>query len=84
MLDLTDSSAPESARWFWAMAQVAALSLAPWTLSPVFTRLWVAASLLFVELRFWSAMSADALVSTLLVMASSPSSNSDLQNETDS
>ncbi|MNT63193.1 hypothetical protein D3C72_2009840 [compost metagenome] len=58
------------------MAQVAALSLAPCTFRPVFTRLWVAASLLFVEFRFWSAMSAEALVRTLLDMASSPSFNS--------
>ena len=41
-----------SARWFWAMAQVAALSLAPCTFRPVFTRLWVAASLELVLFRF--------------------------------
>ena len=34
-LDLTAERAPTSARWLWAMAQTAALSLAPWTFRPV-------------------------------------------------
>ncbi len=34
-LCLTAESAPMSARWPWAIAQMAALSLAPWIFSPV-------------------------------------------------
>src|SRR5690606_19477659 len=71
-LVFTASSEPMSARWFWAMAQMEALSLAPCTFRPVLIRLWTSVSRSLVRLRFCSAMSAEALVRTLFDMAFGP------------
>ena len=61
---LTAFSAPESERWFWAMAQMAPLSLALATFRPVLMRVWVVLSSEFVLLRFCSATMAPTLVLT--------------------
>ncbi len=72
-LCFTAPSAPTSARWVWAMAQIAALSLAPWTFRPVETRLCTSARRLFVVVRFCSAICAATLVWTLFVIRLGPS-----------
>src|SRR6185503_8896895 len=62
---MTEFSELDTARWFWAMAQTAALSLAEATFRPVLTRFWVVISWDSVALRFCSATIAPTLVLTL-------------------
>ena len=62
---LTESRDREVARWFWAMAQMAPLSLAVATARPVLMRFWVTASDASVALRFCRAIRAPGLPFTL-------------------
>ena len=57
-----------SARWPWAMAQTAALSLALLICRPVLIRFWTSSSSSLVLFRFCSAISADLLVCTLIAI----------------
>ena len=79
-LVVTASSAPRSALCPCATAQTAALSLAPCTFRPVFTRLCVAANWSLVRFRFCRAIIAEVLVWMLVVMASSPRTFCDLHH----
>ena len=51
-LIFTAESAPMSARWPWAMAQIEALSLAPLTLRPELIRFWTCSICSLVLFRF--------------------------------
>ena len=57
----------------WAIAQMAALSLAPWTFSPVEMRLCTSPRRSLVRVRFCSAIAAAVLVWTLFVIRLGPS-----------
>ena|SRR5437879_5431737 len=61
---MTEFSEPETARWPWAIAQTAALSLAEATFRPVLIRFSVVIKDDWVELRFCSATIAPTLVLT--------------------
>src|SRR5258707_10263384 len=65
---MTEFSELEVARWFWAMAQTAALSFAEATLRPVLMRFSVVARDAWVAVRFCSATIAPTLVLTENVM----------------
>src|SRR5687768_2935535 len=66
----TASRDREVARWFWAIAQMAPLSLALLMRLPVLIRAWVVVSSLLVALRFCSATIAPMLVLTLFGISS--------------
>src|SRR5882757_7878290 len=69
----TESRALTSARVFWAIAQMAPLSLALLTFRPVEMRFWVVVSSVLVVLRFCRAIIAPTLVLMLFVaMVQSP------------
>ena len=60
------------ARWFWAMAQMAPLSLAEDTFWPVLMRFWTVCSADCVALRFCSATRALEFVLMLFAMRATP------------